>query len=260
MLSVGRLSVDLNCDMGEGMEEDADIMPFISSANIACGYHAGDEETMRRTVDLALRHQVLVGAHPSFADRERFGRTDLLERAGSEETGRLLAGLAVQIADQLDLLQRICAQQGTRLHHMKPHGALYNRAAWDPVLGAIVCRAVQLFDPGIFIYGLSGSPLASIAERSGLRFVHEVFADRSYREDGKLTPRTEPNALIEDAGQAARQALVLVKDGVVKTTSGALIPLRAQTVCIHGDGPHAALFARSIREELLRNGFSIQAP
>jgi UPF0271 protein len=254
------LRVDLNCDMGEGMDEDGNLMPYISSANIACGYHAGNEDSMRRTVELALRHQVSIGAHPSFADRERFGRTDLLEHAGSEEAGRLLAGLADQLADQLQVLQRICAQQGTRLHHMKPHGALYNRAAWDPVLGAIICRAVQLFDPGLIIYGLSGSSMAALAGKFGLRFVHEAFADRSYQEDGRLTPRSEPGALIEDPALAVRQVLTLIREGKVSATSGKEIPLKAETVCIHGDGRHALPFARSIREECRRNGIVVEAP
>jgi UPF0271 protein len=254
------LRVDLNCDMGEGMDDDGKIMPFISSANIACGYHAGDEDSMRRTVELALRHRVSIGAHPSFADRERFGRTDLLESVGSEEAGRLLAGLADQLADQLQILQQVCLQQGTRLHHMKPHGALYNRAAWDPVLGAIICRAVQVFDPDIIIYGLSGSSLSAIAAKFGLRYVHEVFADRSYREDGRLTPRGEPGALPDDPASAVRQVLMMIREGRALATTGKEIPLVAETVCIHSDGPHAASLAHRIREELQANGISVQAP
>jgi 5-oxoprolinase (ATP-hydrolysing) subunit A len=242
------------------MDEEGNIMPFISSANIACGYHAGDEDSMRRTVELALRHQVSIGAHPSFADREHFGRADLLELAGPAEAGRLLAGLAGQLTDQLDVLQRICVQQGTRLHHVKPHGALYNRAAWDPVLGSIICRAIQLFDPHLLIYGLSGSSLAATAGKFGLRFVHEVFADRSYREDGSLTPRSEPGALLDDPEIAVRQVLQMIREGKGSATTGLEVPLRAETVCLHGDGAHAARFARRIREELQRNGIDVEAP
>ncbi|HEX9508889.1 MAG TPA: 5-oxoprolinase subunit PxpA [Puia sp.] len=238
------LSIDLNCDMGEGMETDAAIFPFISSANIACGYHAGDADTMRRTVELALKHQVAIGAHPSYPDRDHFGRIDILGMTLSPEE---LPGILV---DQLILLQAICDEFGVRLHHVKPHGALYNRAAKDAAVSALICRAIREFDPSLLLYGLSGSQLKKEADRLELSFVSEVFADRTYREDGSLTPRTEPGALIEDPEQAARQVLKMVGDPSIL----------AETVCLHGDGSHAAQFARMIHATLSEKGIEIRAP
>src|SRR5882762_6659836 len=177
------LSVDLNCDMGEGMDCDAAIFPFISSANIACGYHAGDPDTMRRTVELALRHHVAIGAHPSYPDRENFGRIDILGKSLHPEE---IPGM---IVDQLILLQAICDEFGARLHHVKPHGALYNRAAKDAEVSHLICRAIREFDPSLLLYGLSGSAMKQAAQQCGLRFVSEVFADRTYQQDGSLTPR-----------------------------------------------------------------------
>ncbi|HWK07154.1 MAG TPA: 5-oxoprolinase subunit PxpA [Puia sp.] len=262
-------SIDLNCDMGEGMETDAAIFPFISSANIACGYHAGDANTMRRTVELALQHRVAIGAHPSYPDRDHFGRIDLLDTTLSPEE---IPGMVV---DQLILLQAICDEFGVRLHHVKPHGALYNRAAKDAVISALICRAIREFDPSLLLYGLSGSQLKREADRHELAFVSEVFADRTYREDGSLTPRTEPDALIEDPEQAARQVLKMVGEGKVSISSGHAankpaedassqnlreIPLLAETICLHGDGSHAIQFARLIYTTLSEKEIVIRAP
>jgi UPF0271 protein len=253
------LSVDLNCDMGEGMDMDAAIFPYISSANIACGYHAGDADTMRRTVELALKHHVAVGAHPSYPDRDHFGRIDMLGRTLSREE---LPGI---IVDQLILLQAICDEFGARLHHVKPHGALYNRAAKDAEVSRLICRAIRDFDPGILLYGLSGSQLKTEADRHELHFVSEVFADRTYQEDGSLTPRTAPNALIEDPEKAIAQVVKMVREGRVAAAgpAGILpkeIPLLAETVCIHGDGSHAAQFARMTHETLSGKGIAVRAP
>jgi 5-oxoprolinase (ATP-hydrolysing) subunit A len=245
--------IDLNCDMGEGMDNDALIIPFVSSVNIACGYHAGDEATMRRTVELALKYKVAIGAHPSYPDREHFGRVDMLG------AGLRVEDLPEMITDQLGLLQQICRECGVPLHHVKPHGAMYNRAAADAVVGSIICRAIHGFDPSLLLYGLSGSSMQGEAERCGLRFVREVFADRSYREDGSLTPRSEPGALIDDPAVAARQVLKMIREGRVATAGGNEIPMLAETVCIHGDGSHAADFARMIHEECVRNGISVRA-
>lgn len=251
---LGMPCIDLNCDIGEGMDSDAAIFPLISSANIACGAHAGDADTMRRSVELALRHQVAIGGHPSYPDRENFGRIDLLgETLRPEELPEILFG-------QLNLLQQICSEMGTRLHHIKPHGALYNRAAKDAAISGLICQALQQFDASLLLYGLSGSEMQRQAGVYGLSFVSEVFADRTYREDGTLTPRTEAHALIEDPVLAIRQVLMMVREGKVIATTGKEIPLAAATVCLHGDGSHALDFARLIRERLLENGIGVRAP
>lgn len=232
--------IDLNCDMGEGMETDAAIFPYISSANISCGYHAGDADSMRRTVELALRHHVAIGAHPSYPDRANFGRVDMLGNGISQEE---IVGLVV---DQLIILQAICDEFGAHLHHVKPHGALYNRAARDASVSALICRAIREFNPALKLYGLSGSEMRTAAERHGVAFVNEVFADRSYQADGSLTPRTQPGALIENATQSMAQVRKMVEEGKVVTLNGEEIAIRAETICLHGDGCYAVEFARMI--------------
>ncbi len=249
--NIPALSIDLNCDMGEGMDTDTAIFPYISSANIACGYHAGDMDTMRRTVELALKHKVAIGAHPSYPDRDHFGRIDMLDRTLTLEE---LPGI---IVDQLILLQAICDEFGTRLHHVKPHGALYNRAAKDAVVSSLICRAIREFDPALLLYGLSGSQLKKEADQQELRFVSEVFADRTYREDGSLTPRTEPNALIEDPEEVMVQVLKMALEGRVKIVGGE-IPILAETICLHGDGSHALEFARMIHKTLSEKGITLR--
>jgi UPF0271 protein len=257
------LSIDLNCDMGEGMETDAAIFPFISSANIACGGHAGDADTMRRTVELALRHGVAVGAHPSYPDRAGFGRVDILGVSLRPED------LTVLLFEQLHRLQSVCREFGVRLRHVKPHGALYNRAAVDVAVSTLVVQAIADLDDSLLLYGLSGSVLASVAETVGVRFVSEVFADRTYRVDGTLTPRSESHALIADSGLAVAQVLRMVREGVVLAGVGANgpagaglvpVPIRAETVCLHGDGAHAVEFAKLIHAALTAKGMRIEAP
>jgi 5-oxoprolinase (ATP-hydrolysing) subunit A len=250
-------TVDLNCDMGEGMPTDETIFPFISSANIACLGHAGDPDTMRRSVELALLHGVAIGAHPSYPDRAGFGRTDILEsRPGAGKLRELLSELKTQIA----ALQSICREMGIRLHHVKPHGALYNRAARDAAVSTIICQAAAAIDPSIIIYGLSGSETSHAAATAGLRFVDEVFADRTYRPDGSLTPRTEPGALIHDPVTMLNQVLTMVRRRQVRVTSGTLIPIIADSICLHGDGDHAVTFATILHSELERNGIQVTAP
>jgi len=234
--------IDLNCDMGEGMDTDEAIFPYISSANISCGYHAGDADTMRRTVELALRHRVAIGAHPSYPDRANFGRVDMLGRGVEPEE---ICGL---IIDQLIRLQAICDEFGARLHHVKPHGALYNRAGRDAVVSALICRAIREFDASLQLYGLSGSVMKAAASAHGLVFVSEVFADRTYQVDGSLTPRTQPGALIEDPAQCIAQVEKMVKEGRVAVAGGGEIDIVAETVCLHGDGDHAVEFAKMIHE------------
>lgn len=236
--------IDLNCDMGEGMETDAAIFPYISSANISCGYHAGDADTMRRTVELALRHRVAIGAHPSYPDRANFGRVDLFGNGVSPDE---IVGL---IVDQLIILQAICDEFGACLHHVKPHGALYNRAARDASVSALICRAIREFNPSLKLYGLSGSVMGMAAAHQGLVFVSEVFADRTYQADGSLTPRSSPGALIEDAAASMAQVVKMVEEGRVVAVTGEEIELCAETICLHGDGSHAVAFAKMIFEGL----------
>ena len=232
------MQFDLNCDMGESIGNDELIMPYITSANIACGYHAGDEETMLQTILLSKKYNVHIGAHPSFLDRENFGRREM--KKSPEEVYDL-------VSKQIKLLQKIAADNNAALHHVKPHGALYNMAAKDKALAKAIAQAVKDCDENLVLFGLSNSFLISEAKLIGLKTANEVFADRTYEDDGSLTPRTQVNALIENADEAIQQVLMMVKDGKVKTVSGKEILIVAETICIHGDGEHAVDFAKAIR-------------
>lgn len=235
-----KYAIDLNCDMGEGMPFDAQLMPLITSANIACGYHAGDEKTMAATIELALKHQVKIGAHPSFPDRENFGRTNMHLPA---------AQVTELVRAQLEHLSEVAAKQNTRLHHVKPHGALYNMASKDAALASAICQAVLATDPVLVLYAQSGSVLISVAESMGIKTCNEVFADRSYQPDGSLTPRSAAHALLETEAAVVAQVLQMVQQQTVMA-EGKAIPVKAETVCIHGDGAHALSFARSISNAL----------
>lgn len=230
--------VDLNCDLGEGAGQDAGLMPLITSANIACGGHAGDASTMRDTIMLALEHGVAIGAHPGFADREHFGRRELAVPA--EEVRALVIA-------QTRALQHLAESCGGRVGHVKPHGALYNMAARDVVLARAVAEGVRECGRELVLFALAGSAGARVAEEMGLRVAHEVFADRTYQADGSLTLRTRADALIDDEDEAVEQALRLVQEGRVRATSGTDVTVRADTLCLHGDGAHAVDFARRIR-------------
>ncbi len=244
------LSVDLNCDVGEGCGQDAELMGLISSANIACGYHAGDEETMRKTVVLAVENGVAIGAHPGYPDRENFGRVAM----------DLTASDIIRIVtDQINTLAKIAKTAGGKVTHVKPHGALYNQSARDPVLASVIARAIANLDDKLVLFGLSGSHSISEAEKIGLRTASEVFADRTYQSDGSLTPRTEPNALVQDLEIASTQVLDMIKYGRVRSVDAYMIPISAQTVCIHGDGENAVNFARVINRALAQNGIEIKA-
>lgn len=227
--------------MGEGAGQDALIMPFISSANIACGLHAGDKDTMQQTIELALRHEVAIGAHPSFDDRKNFGRTEM--NIGSVQLYDL-------ITTQVHNLQQLAIAAGTRLRHVKPHGALYNMAAKDAAMSRTIATAVRDIDRQLVLFGLSNSHLISAAQALALQAASEVFADRTYQDDGSLTPRSQPNALIRDESQSIRQVLQMIIDGTVGTTSGKHIRILADTICLHGDGAHAAAFAERINHTL----------
>jgi 5-oxoprolinase (ATP-hydrolysing) subunit A len=232
--------VDINCDTGEGIGNEAAIMPFITSANIACGFHAGDEAAMREMVALCLQHGVKIGAHPSFPDRENFGRVDSIAKGLKPEA------VAEIVSEQLFALQKICNELGATLHHVKPHGALYNRAAWDEEVAAQVCKGIKAVNPQLIVFGLSGSKMSGIAAQHGLFFLHEVFADRTYQDDGSLTLRSQANALITDEAACLAQAQQMISENKVTTVSGKQIPIQADTLCIHGDGPHAITFATVI--------------
>jgi len=231
--------IDLNADLGEGCGNDSALMPLITSANIACGFHAGDAQTMRESVRLALAHGVAIGAHPSFPDRENFGRSAMQLPA---ET------VYAQTLYQIGALASIVNAEGGVLKHVKPHGMLYNQAAREPKLADAIARAVKSLDPGLLLVGLAGSELIRAGERAGLATREEVFADRGYQPDGSLVPRGEPGALIDDDNEAVSRTLEMVLNGRVKSRDGAWATVNAQTVCLHGDGAHALAFARRLRD------------
>ena len=250
--------VDLNCDMGESthlhpyhVDKDLSILPYISSVNLACGFHAGDPHTMHQLVEAALENQLAIGAHPSFPDRENFGRTNL-----QLSPDRVYDFVLYQVG----ALQAFLQVYHARLHHVKAHGALYNMAAKDPALAGAVCQAVKDLDPQAMIYGLAGSELIREAHKRGLQAVGEAFADRTYRQDGSLTPRSEPGSLIGDAAASLRQVLQLLQSGTVQTSGGETVSIQAGTICIHGDGKHALLFAQTIYGSLKQHHVSITPP
>jgi 5-oxoprolinase (ATP-hydrolysing) subunit A len=230
---------DLNCDMGEGIGKDEAIMPFITSANISCGFHAGNSDTIRKTIDLALKHDVKIGAHPSFRDKENFGRVEV------HLSHDKLYALVLEQLIKIDLLAR---ERGASLHHVKPHGALYNMAARDRVLAKVVATAIKDFDERLVLYGLSGSSLISEARALGLNTANEVFADRTYQDDGSLTPRSQRGALIEDKEECLEQVMQMITSKTLKTISGKIIPVAVDTICIHSDGRHAVQFAKAISQ------------
>jgi UPF0271 protein len=241
--------IDLNCDLGEGAGHDAELMSWVTSANIACGAHAGDEATMRKTVELALRHGVAVGAHPGLNDRENFGR---IERAVSPEDVFQL------VLTQTRALQRIAGAVGARVAHVKLHGALYNMAARNTLLAAATANAVYEADPRLVLFGLAGSHQLTAGRSAGLAVASEVFADRAYEADGSLMPRAKAGAVIEDDERATAQALRLVREGKVRAGSGTDIAVQADTICLHGDGTHAVAFAQRISAALKEAGVEIK--
>lgn len=235
--------------MGEGMPDDELLMKYISSANIACGYHAGDVHTIRQTIRLCLQYGVAVGAHPSFLDRENFGRTEIQVEGGD---------LYDLITEQLELFAAIVRDCDAVLHHVKPHGALYNMAARDRAMADVVASAVYDFDSNVILYALAGSHLIEACRSLGLKTAAEAFADRSYQSNGQLTPRGHANAMITSAEEASKQVLQMVRQQEVTTAGGIVIPVHAETVCIHGDGKDAIIFAQSIYDALKGNGIHIQ--
>ena len=247
-------SIDLNCDMGESfgaweMGNDAALMDYVSSVNIACGFHAGDASVISKTVETAIAKGVAIGAHPSFPDLQGFGRREM--KMSEQEIFDI-------ILYQVAALKGICEALGGHLHHVKPHGALYNQAANDPKIAGAIAEAVKAIDDNLIFYGLSGSFLISEAEKINLKTVSEVFADRTYQTNGSLTPRSQPNALINETEKAVKQVLQMIETQTVTAASGETISIKAETVCIHGDGEHALEFARTIREKLIENNIEIR--
>ena len=244
------MTIDLNADLGEGAASDAELLTLVSSANIACGFHAGDASTMLTCVRAALRNGVAVGAHPSFPDRENFGRTAMQL---PPET------VYAQTLYQIGALSAIVQAEGGVLRHVKPHGMLYNQAAKDPALADAIAKAVFAVNPTLILVGLAGSELIHAGTRHGLATRQEVFADRGYQSDGALVPRSQPGALITNEDQALAQTLEMVLRGRVRSVDGKWANVTAETVCLHGDGAHALAFARRLRREFTAQGIQITA-
>lgn len=244
------VKIDLNADLGEGGSADAELMTLVSSVNIACGFHAGDAQTMLTSVRHAIKNGVAIGAHPGFPDRENFGRTAM--RLPPET-------VYAQTLYQIGALEAIVRSQQGVLCHVKPHGMLYNQAAKEPALADAIARAVRDANPRLILTGLAGSELIRAGQRYGLITRQEVFADRGYQPDGTLVPRHQPGALITDEEQALEQTLEMVRDGRVKTCDGTRVQVQADTVCLHGDGEHALLFARRLRAAFAAQGILVSA-
>jgi UPF0271 protein len=248
-MSAATSRVDLNADVGElPLGQDPALMRVITSANIACGFHAGSPQLMRATVALAKAHGVAVGAHSGFDDADHFGRREL--RVSPEEVEDL-------VLYQIGALAAIAAAQGVRLSHVKAHGALYNMAARDRLLADALARATAAFDRSLVFVGLAGSALIEAGKGAGLRTASEVFADRAYNADGSLVSRERPGAVIHDVDTAARRAVQMAVDGTVEAMDGETIRLRADTICLHGDTPDAARLAVAVRRALEAAGVTI---
>jgi UPF0271 protein len=248
--------IDINADMGESygaalVGNDPALMPLVSSANIACGFHGGDPGTIHQTVLLAQKNGVDVGAHPSYPDLVGFGRRHM--RLSAQE-------MYDTVLYQVGAMEAFARAAGVPLHHVKPHGALYNDAALDQEMAAAIVHAIYYFDKSLILYGPPGSALQRAASVLGLAFCAEVFADRTYQPDGTLTPRAKPNALIRDTVQCLAQVWQILNTQQVTATDGTIVPLEAGTICIHGDGLYALDFARALRESLTEKGVRIQAP
>jgi UPF0271 protein len=234
--------------MGEGMGNEAQIMPYISSANISCGFHAGNLDTLKKTIELALKNNVAVGAHPGYPDRENFGRVSQMLS---------LLEMAELIAEQMYIFEKVAIPLGAKIHHVKLHGALYNDCAKDAALSKIFIQTIQAIDSDIIIYGLSGSKTIQEAKKLGQPFANEVFADRTYQLDGHLTPRYLEHAMIHEVELACKQVLDIIQLQKVNTIQGDPIDIEADTICIHGDGINAIEFAKAIHTSLKNNKIEI---
>jgi 5-oxoprolinase (ATP-hydrolysing) subunit A len=247
------MKVDLNCDLGESfglykIGRDEEILDFITSANIACGFHAGDPGTIQKTVSLALKKNVAIGAHPGLPDKIGFGRRNM------EITPREAFEMVIY---QIGAVQAFAYAEGSKLQHVKPHGALYNMAAGNTALAEAIAEAIYKVNPELILLGLSGSELVKAGKKLGLRTANEVFSDRTYQIDGSLTSRKDENALINDDNKALNQVIQMVKEGTVDSVQGQPVPIQADSICIHGDGEHALVFAERIRTALLQENIAI---
>jgi len=246
-----RLSIDLNADLGEGAGHDEELFELISSANIATGFHAGDSNSMHAAVSAAKKHRVAVGGHPSFFDRENFGRKEL--KVNNQE-------LFDAVVYQLGIFQAIASAVGVQPSHVKPHGALYNMAVRDDKLADAIARAIESVDPKLILFAPDNTELARAGEAHGLQVAREIFADRNYLNDGWLVPRTRPDALLHDPKDAAERVLRMLREGKVRSVEGRDVDVRGETICVHGDTPGAVEFARELRSQLEREGVRISAP
>ncbi|WP_400246593.1 LamB/YcsF family protein [Niallia sp. JL1B1071] len=246
--------IDINCDLGESygayrIGNDEAIIPFVTSVNIACGFHAGDPTTMRKTVSLALENNVAIGAHPGFKDVLGFGRREI--KISASEVYDL-------VVYQIGALEAFVKAEGGTLQHVKPHGALYNMAAKDKQLADAIAKAVYKVNPEYILFGLASSEIIRAGKRYGLKTANEVFADRMYQSDGSLTPRTQEHALIHNPDHAAKQIVHMVKDNKVISNQGEEVPIQADTICIHGDSNNGLSIVKTIRTTLLQSNISIQ--
>ncbi|BFM02882.1 5-oxoprolinase subunit PxpA [Psychrobacter alimentarius] len=244
------MKIDLNADVAEGCGQDDKLLTIVSSANVCCGLHAGSYDEMLATLQLAKTNNVRVGAHPGLNDRENFGRTN---QSLNEASYRAL------LSYQLGATKALCDLVGVPLEYVKPHGALYNQAAVDEALSDILVSEIKRFDPNLKVMGLSGGHLVKAAKNHGLVSISEVFADRNYEEDGSLVSRSKDNALITDTNEAINHVLQMITEGTVTSVSGKKIPVEAQSICLHGDGEHAILFAQEIKKQLEIKGIKISA-
>lgn len=249
------MRIDLNSDVGESfgawrLGQDADLMPAISSANVACGFHAGDPGVMRETVALARSHGVAVGAHPGFPDLAGFGRRNMHCSPAEVEDF---------VVYQVGALAAVAAAQGVRLQHVKPHGALYNMACVEAPLAAAIARATAAVDRSLVLFGLPGSHLLAEGRRAGLRVAAEIFADRAYLADGALVPRSRPGSVIHDPEVVVARAIEMIRDRSVLSVDGTPVALEADTLCVHGDTPGAAALATAIRRALEATGIRVEA-
>jgi 5-oxoprolinase (ATP-hydrolysing) subunit A len=244
-------SVDVNADLGEGEPSEGELLKLVSSANIACGFHAGDPSSMTASILAAREAGVAVGAHPSLFDRDNFGRKEL-----PVSTNEVFAVVAYQVGAFLG----IATSLGVRPNHVKPHGALYNMAARDPALAEAVAHGLLAVDRSLLLFAPSGSALARAGEAVGLRIAREAFADRNYQPDGSLVPRTRPNALLHDAGEAGERVVRMLREEVVRAIDGSDIPIQVDTICVHGDTAGAVAFAKDLRARLAAAGVRVAAP
>ncbi|MBD8038155.1 LamB/YcsF family protein [Solibacillus sp. A46] len=248
-------TIDINCDLGESfgrykLGEQEEILRYITSANIACGFHAGDPTVMRETVELAVKNNVQIGAHPGLPDLNGFGRREM--KISPQEAYDI-------VVYQIGALQGFLTTTNVKMQHVKPHGALYNMAAVQEDIAKAIAQAVYDISPKLILYGLASSELTNAGEKIGLKTVHEVFADRTYQQDGTLTKRNESNAHITDEKRAVAQIIEMIKEGTVTSVQNTKFPLQAHSICVHGDGEHAVQFAQLTRTKLEQQGIVVKA-